>query len=104
VDGAPPIRVRAGGQVRDGVRISDIQARYIVLDRDGKLAELALVKPVSSPEAAADSRQRRLPTLGQLNAAANAPASAPPAAPVNKFGAVMSPAPAAPGGGASPAP
>lgn len=85
VDGAPPIRVRAGGQVRDGVRINDIQARYIVLERGGKLAELALVKRPAPPDATVDSRARIIPvsppaTPAIAPATAGAPATvAPPA-------------------------
>jgi general secretion pathway protein C len=79
VDGAPPIRVRAGGQVRDGMRISDIQARYIVLERGGKLVELALVKRPVPADATIDSRARINPASPPATPAVAPATAAPPA-------------------------
>jgi hypothetical protein len=58
IDGAAPVRVRAGGPVRDGVRLIEIHAKSVVLERSGERLELALAKRVVSPDAYTDSRPR----------------------------------------------
>ena len=52
VDGAPPIRVRVGGRVRDGVTLAEIRERKVVLERGGGTVELALPLRGNSPAAA----------------------------------------------------
>jgi hypothetical protein len=52
VDGAPPVRVRAGQQVREGVTLVEIQQRKVLLRRGGSSVELVLPARVSSPVAA----------------------------------------------------
>jgi general secretion pathway protein C len=58
LDGAAPVRVRAGGQVRDGVRLIEIQAKSVVLERSGQRVELTLAKRMVSPDAYTDNRTR----------------------------------------------
>ena len=53
VDGAPPVRVRLGGRVREGVVLTEIQRRQVVLAQGGRTVELGLaVRPRGSTAAA----------------------------------------------------
>ena len=44
VDGAPPVRVRAGAKLRDGVTLTEVQPRQVLLERGGKTFEFVLIK------------------------------------------------------------
>ena len=72
IDGAAPVRVRAGGQVRDGIRLAEVQSKQVVLERGGQRVELALVKRPAPPDTNADSRPRGVPASPQAK-----PATAP---------------------------
>lgn len=61
VDGAPPVRVRVGGQVRDGVTLLEIRERKVVLGRSGSTAELVLPARTNSPVAAATGKAQGTP-------------------------------------------
>ncbi len=74
VDGAPPLRVRAGGQVRDGVTLVEIKQQQVVLERGGRSFELTLLKrsvPLDAPSA---TRQRNSQTQPPGSAVSSAPA------------------------------
>ncbi len=49
IDGAPPVRVRVGGLVRNGVTLEQIHARHVLLERSGKRVELRLVARTPLP-------------------------------------------------------
>ena len=62
VDGAPPLRVRAGGLVRDGVTLVEIKQRQVVLERGGRTFELTLQKRSVPLDAPSDTRPRNSQT------------------------------------------
>ena len=62
VDGAPPVRVRVGGRVRDGVTLLEIRDRKVILGRSGSTAELILPARTNSPVAAATGKAQSSPT------------------------------------------
>lgn len=67
VDGAPPVRLRAGGVVREGLKLREIQAKQIVLERGGQTVTIALA-----------GRQTAVPAVGSAAGAlsgANTPAA-----------------------------
>ena len=61
VDGAPPVRVRVGGRVRDGVTLLEIRERKVILGRSGSTAELILPARTNSPVAAATGKAQGSP-------------------------------------------
>lgn len=67
VDGAPPVRVRAGALVRDGVKLLEIRQQQVLLERGGKTFELALVKRAGLQDALLDTRQRNIQTGQTVN-------------------------------------
>ncbi len=44
IDGAPPVRVRAGAKLRDGVTLAEVQPRKVLLERGGKTFDVVLTK------------------------------------------------------------
>ena len=71
VDGAPPVRVRVGGRVRDGVTLLEIRERKVILGRSGSTAELILPARTNSPVAAATGKAQG--TLAGLPGGSAAP-------------------------------
>ena len=67
IDGAPPVRVRAGALVRDGVKLLEIRQQQVLLERGGKTFELALVKRTGLQDALLDARQRTIQTGQTVN-------------------------------------
>ena len=67
VDGAPPVRVRAGALVRDGLKLLEIRQQQVLLERGGKTFELALVKRTGLQDALLDARQRTIQTGQTVN-------------------------------------
>ena len=60
IDGAPPVRVRVGGLVRDGVTVEQIHARHVLLEHSGKRLELRLV--ARTPQPVSNVQHRNNPT------------------------------------------
>ena len=89
VDGAPPVRVRAGALVRDGLKLLEIRQQQVLLERGGKTFELALVKRAGLQDALLDTRQRNIQTGQTVNPGAGGnvvpggitPSAAAPSAP-----------------------
>ncbi len=75
VDGAPPVRVRAGGLVRDGVTLVEIKQQQVVLERGGRTFELTLLKRSVSLDAPSDTRPRNSQTHQPGGAVPSTPAS-----------------------------
>ena len=67
VDGASPVRVRAGALVRDGVKLLEIRQQQVLLERGGNTFELALVKRTGLQDALTDARQRNIQTGQTVN-------------------------------------
>lgn len=63
VDGAPPVRVRAGGKVRDGVTLAEIRERKVVLEQGGTRVERDLPVRVNLPVAAAPGKAPGFPPI-----------------------------------------
>ena len=76
IDGAPPIRVRVGGQVRSGLKLVEIQRKHVLLEQNGKTLELALVTRAAS-QSTAGSPSSLPPAIPGLNAATPATSTAP---------------------------
>jgi hypothetical protein len=51
IEGGPPLRVRTGGRVREGVTLVEIRSRKVVLERGGVTVERELPARGSSPTA-----------------------------------------------------
>lgn len=65
IDGAPPVRVRVGGRVRDGVMLEQIHARHVLLEQSGKRVELRLA--TRTPQPAVSAAQHRNDQSGLSN-------------------------------------
>ena len=92
VDGAPSVRVRAGGRVRDGLTLVEIQRRHVLLEQGGKKFELVLATRAMPQTGLANTPQRSIytapaqPAIGSGPTGNVAPGATglPPAAPASR--------------------
>jgi hypothetical protein len=78
VDGAPSIRVRDGGRVRDGVVLIELRRRHVLLEQGGQTVELAL--PARIPPQAGGASPLQSSMASSAQASSNVAGAAAPAA------------------------